>query len=118
MDNLVSELSKPEKKPRKQSYGKRQADQDLRHNLLLNFFNTDRARTRKAFKPSDIYTMVEWVSPIEERTMRRDLDKLYRAGKLKMWKKPAILSGGQKVYHHMYTSATNSDPKFTLWVTK
>jgi hypothetical protein len=118
MDQVVQDLTTAPKPKRKQAYGKRQVDKDIAKDLILHFLNTDTNRRRKAFKIETIYQTVDWVNKIDERTMRRYLDELYKEGKVKLWKKPYILAGGQKVYHHWYTSATNPDPNFTLWVTK
>jgi hypothetical protein len=117
MDKVIQELTEEPKPKRKQAYGKRQVEKDIAKDLILHFLNA-KHRRRKGYKILTIYEEVEWVNAINERTMRRYMDELYKDGKIKMWKKPLILSTGQNVYHKWYPSATNPDPNFTLWLSK
>lgn len=118
VDELLEKEFPEPKKKRKVKYDQRVVDKEIAKNLIVHFLNADKDRRRKGYKITTLYEEVEWVKTIDERTLRRYLDELYKEGQVKMWRKPYILPSGKKVYHQWYTSATNPDPNFTLWVTK
>ena len=116
-DQLIAEAFPEPKKQRKVKHDPRLVKKNIAKELIIDFLHNDQNK-RRGFKISDIYEQVEWVHHFEERSMRTYLNELYKAGRVKMWRKPVIQPKGQKVYHFLYTAATNPNPNFTLWVEK
>jgi hypothetical protein len=113
---IAKEFPEPEKK-RKVKHDPRVVKKNIAKELIIDFLHNDQNK-RRGFKISDIYEQVEWVHHFAERSMRTYLNELYKACRVKMWRKPVIQPKGQKVYHFLYTAATNPNPNFTLWVEK
>jgi len=115
---IIEAPTKKKRKPPEQLYGKRQNNKEIGKALIVDFLNADRNRRRKGYKISTIYHTVTWIHTIDERTARRYLDELYKEGKVKRWKEPVILEGGQKVYHHWYASTSMPNEKYHVWIDK
>jgi hypothetical protein len=112
----VETILEPQKRTWKQKPGKRQGIKETRQGFILAWMNFDAERIRGAYGARSLQEQMPVLNDVDERTVRRDLEEMYKAGKLKLFKKPKILPKGQKVYDHLYTSARNRNPNFKWWM--
>jgi hypothetical protein len=112
-DNAFKSKIKP-RRTWKQQYGKRQAKKEARKELIVLWLN-DVERWDTGFKVTDIMAHIEGEGVIQERMFRNYLEELFQAKKVKRWRKPVILPGGQHILHHYYAGAHIKSPYYT-WV--
>jgi hypothetical protein len=106
-------------KPRKpKAHDPRLTVKAIQQELIFHWFNASVRRRQQGFTVAKIHKAMSAhdLTSKSERTIRRYLQDMYKAGRLKRWAQPVTLPDGQKITVHWYTSSENPDPKYHLWL--
>jgi hypothetical protein len=76
-DQVIAEAFPAPKKKRKVKHDPRVVQKNIAKELIVDFLHQDKNK-RLGFKISDLYEQITWVNHIDERTLRRYLDELYK----------------------------------------